>query len=285
MKRSVLMAAVCVWLPSDASASDCSRDAPPPLFHSHNDYQRERPLFDALEHGFDSVEADVHLRGKDLLVAHDSKDVKPGRTLQSLYLEPLRAMAEANGGWIRDRAKEFVLLVDIKSEAETSYRALKRLLARYDDILTAYEGGERRPGAVTVIVSGNRPKHTIAAETHRQVALDGDEADLDSYAPAALIPWISLEWGRLEQPVRIGTTGNGAVLEAAAAQAHARGRKLRIWGGRDTESGWALLYKGNVDIMHTDHLFRIKRLLGQCVSGNETEEAPPLSRPTPSRAR
>jgi hypothetical protein len=55
--------------------------------HAHNDYEHERPLFDALDRGFKSVEADVWLVDGELLVAHDREDVKPGRTLESLYLD------------------------------------------------------------------------------------------------------------------------------------------------------------------------------------------------------
>src|SRR5947209_11603808 len=56
--------------------------------HAHNDYLHERPLSDALEHGFCSVEADVHLVAGKLLVAHEIEAVKADRTLQSLYLDP-----------------------------------------------------------------------------------------------------------------------------------------------------------------------------------------------------
>ncbi|MEY4613753.1 MAG: hypothetical protein RL179_1726, partial [Planctomycetota bacterium] len=41
---------------------------PKPGFHSHNDYVHSRPLVEALEQGFDSVEADVFLVKNDLLV-------------------------------------------------------------------------------------------------------------------------------------------------------------------------------------------------------------------------
>ena len=34
---------------------------PLPNAHAHNDYEHKRPLFDALDHGFCSVEADVFL--------------------------------------------------------------------------------------------------------------------------------------------------------------------------------------------------------------------------------
>ena len=47
---------------------------PTPLVHAHahNDYEHKRPLFDALEQGFCSVEADVWLVEGKLLVAHEA---------------------------------------------------------------------------------------------------------------------------------------------------------------------------------------------------------------------
>jgi hypothetical protein len=38
--------------------------------HAHNDYEHKRPLFDALDNGFTSVEADVFLVDGKLLVGH-----------------------------------------------------------------------------------------------------------------------------------------------------------------------------------------------------------------------
>ena len=73
---------------------------PVPLLHAHahNDYEHARPLAEALERGFCSVEADVYLVEGRLLVAHDRKDVKPERTLASLYLDPLRDRVRRGGG-------------------------------------------------------------------------------------------------------------------------------------------------------------------------------------------
>ena len=53
---------------------------PKPLtnVHAHNDYVHTHPLFDALDHGFCSVEADIHLVEDQLLVAHTRSQVKPG---------------------------------------------------------------------------------------------------------------------------------------------------------------------------------------------------------------
>src|SRR5262245_38461023 len=58
--------------------------------HAHNDYEHQRPLLDALDQGFCSVEADVWLVDGQLRVAHDLKDAQPERKLQKLDLDPLR---------------------------------------------------------------------------------------------------------------------------------------------------------------------------------------------------
>ena len=79
-----------------ALACGAAKAAPPgvsplPNAHAHNDYEHNRPLFDALDHGFTSVEADVFLVDGKLLVGHDREALKPERTLDSLYLAACRA--------------------------------------------------------------------------------------------------------------------------------------------------------------------------------------------------
>jgi len=85
---------------------------PKPLVnaHAHNDYEHARPLLDALDRGFCSVEADVWLVDGQLLVAHDRGKAKPGRTLQALYLDPLRA---------RDDFKKFLSELEEGAEGGT----------------------------------------------------------------------------------------------------------------------------------------------------------------------
>ena len=71
---------------------------PLPRAHAHNDYLHDRPLLDALAHGFGSIEADIYLVNGALLVAHDLAGARPDRTFENLYLAPLRERAERNGG-------------------------------------------------------------------------------------------------------------------------------------------------------------------------------------------
>jgi len=49
---------------------------------SHNDYWQDRPLYDALELGYQMIEADIHLIDGELYVAHDPPDPLKHRHLQ-----------------------------------------------------------------------------------------------------------------------------------------------------------------------------------------------------------
>src|SRR5205807_5564118 len=106
-----------------AFSSPCFGAEPAPLIHTHahNDYEHKRPLFDALDNGFCSVEADVFLVDGELLVAHTRKEVKPERTLEKLYLDPLRKRIKANGGKVYPGGPTIFLLIDVKTEAKPTY--------------------------------------------------------------------------------------------------------------------------------------------------------------------
>ena len=112
--------------------------------HAHNDYEHKRPLLDALDHGFCSVEADVHLVDGRLLVAHDRSKVKPERTLQALYLDPLRERVKRNDGHVYPAGPEFTLLVELKSDWQTSYPVLREILKQYAGMLTTFGPGPRK---------------------------------------------------------------------------------------------------------------------------------------------
>ena len=71
--------------------------------HAHNDYNHPKPFATAYEAGFGSIEADVIFRNDHLYVAHDAVDIKPGRTLQSLYLNPLKDAIKKNNGYVWQR--------------------------------------------------------------------------------------------------------------------------------------------------------------------------------------
>jgi hypothetical protein len=231
--------------------------------HAHNDYEHPRPLFDALDQGFCSVEADIFLTDGKLLIGHTARDLRPGRTLESLYLDPLRARAKANGGKVYAGGPPVFLLVDVKTAAGPTYAALHDVLARYADILTTVDGGKVEPKAVTVVVSGNIARDVIAAQAKRFAAIDGRPPDLDSDLPAHLLPWVSENWTKLFR-----WTGDGPMpaaertkLREFVAKAHAKGRLVRFWATPEKVAVWEELRIAGVDLINTDRLADLRRFL------------------------
>ena len=226
-----------------------------PRGHAHNDYFHPHPLHDALAAGCDSVEADVFLIDGDLRVGHERWLLRPG-SLQSLYLEPLRARVRERGGAVQRAGERFWLLVDIKADGAAVYARLRTVLAGYADLLSVWRDGREQPGAVTVVLSGDRPRALVAADLVRWCALDGRLGDLDQDPPASLVPWISDSWGKVSE-------WNGREplppeererLRTLAARAHAQGRRLRFWGAPDLPAAWDELAAAGVDWISTDRL-------------------------------
>src|ERR687898_3160750 len=153
--KALLLAAALVLTSFTVGAADVK---PLPQAHAHNDYEHKRPLLDALDHGFTGVEADIWLVDGKLLVAHEEAHLKPERTLEALYLEPLKKRVAENGGRVYPESDGFTLLIDIKTEGEPTYKALAEVLSKYADVLTVVRDGKVQTGAVTAVVSGNRPK-------------------------------------------------------------------------------------------------------------------------------
>lgn len=240
---------------------------PPPLpqAHAHNDYEHRRPLEEALEQGFCSVEADIHLVGDSLLVAHDRKATRPERTLQALYLDPLRTRVRTHGGRVHSGGPTVTLLIDLKTEADSTWMRLREVLASYPDMLTRFTPEAVHTNAVTVILSGNRPWNLLAAEKERFAALDGRLPDLDRVPSPdpSLVPLVSDSWRPTFRWMGKGPlpAAERATLESLVAKAHAQGRRIRFWGAPDTEAVWKAHAEAGVDVINTDHLAELAAFL------------------------
>jgi hypothetical protein len=241
-------AAVCALLAIGAGlwAVAARREwAPLPGTHAHNDYHQNRPL-----------------------VGHDRADLRRALTLRSLYLEPLARRVAVLGGVYPGRPDPFQLVVEVKSNAEETYALLDAELARYQGMLTRYEGERIVPGAVSVIITGGCPRDVLAAQPVRYAACDGSLGDVGSGAPASLVPLCSdkLAW-------RFTWAGRGPMpadqrekLHRLVAQAHAEGRRVRFWGvprrPRQVRLAvWRELRAAGVDYLGADRLRPLRSFL------------------------
>jgi hypothetical protein len=238
---------------------------PVPLtrLHAHNDYEHKRPLLDALDHGFCSIEADIYLIDGKLFVAHERREVRPERTLQALYLDPLRQRVKQNAGRIYPNGPEVTLLIDLKSDWTQIYPVLRNVLKDYADILVTFHDGVKQTNAVLAIITGNRSKSMFDGESIRYAAFDGELKDLDPANSPDLIPWISSDWSQ-----SFSWRGTGEMpepekqkLDDIVARAHRQGRRVRFWGAPDKPAFWGELLKHNVDLINTDDLEGAEKFL------------------------
>lgn len=239
--------------------------APIPLIHAHahNDYEHRRPLFDALDHGFCSVEADIHLVDGQLLVAHNRASVKKERTLQALYLDPLRKLATEHHGKIYGNEPRFFLLIDIKSDFAQVYPVLRKVLEEYAGILTRFENGKVRTNTVTVVLTGNYSLPTVAADTNRLAGVDGRLKDLSSIQSHDAVLWISDSWKPTFKWNGKGTMPQAerALLHSVVERAHAKGKLVRFWAAPQTSEMWSELAANGVDLLNADDLAALEKFL------------------------
>lgn len=258
----LVSAAIFLWATAPGALADPAPEVVPagdpalPRAHAHNDYRHDRPLLDALARGFCSVEADIFLSGGELRVGHSRLELRKGRTLESLYLKPLAERVQANQGHVHPQPSRFILLIDIKKDGARVYPVLDRLLERYGHLFSAEVDGTARPGPVSAILSGDRPRALVEADQTRYCSIDGRPPDLRPEVPSTLVPLVSDSWsnhfrwrGRGPMP-----EAEQALLRRFVAQAHGQGRLLRFWAAPDRPEAWKVLHEAGVDLINTDDL-------------------------------
>ena len=175
--------------------TDFSRDIRPIPLHSHNDYWRMVPLYDALKAGAIGVEADVWLIDDELYVGHTRASLTKNRTLKALYVDPLTKILEGQNdspileggkaedatkrGWngVFDTALEqtLVLLIDFKQKDPQLWpRVLDALQPlRERGWLSYVNGSQKIEGPITVVASGEAKFDSVQnANPHSDVFFD-----------------------------------------------------------------------------------------------------------------
>ncbi|GAM90642.1 hypothetical protein ANO11243_086870 [Dothideomycetidae sp. 11243] len=256
--------------------TDATRDVIPIPCHSHNDYWRRIPLFEALHYGCTGVEADVWLKHDELYVGHNTASLTQNRTFSVMYVEPLVQLLEkqnprtefvnASGHGVFDEVPEqtLVLLVDFKTDGLTLWPKVVEQLEplRERGYLSYWDGSETRYRAITVVATGFAPfDMVIANTTYRDVLFDAPLHDLTGvydksnsyYASTSLHAVLgSVKYGRLSDE-QLQT------MRSHIAAAKQRGLKSRYW---DTPAWpamlrnrvWRTLVDEGADVLNVDDL-------------------------------
>jgi len=239
-----------------------SQVIPLPHAYAHNDYWHKRPLFDAMANGFTHIEADVYLRHSRLLVAHRIPLLKRKKTIESLYLKPLLKYMSNAGGQVQTPMDTVVLMIDIKSNGEKTYTALRKILNKYKPILSTCEKGKVIIRNLTLVLTGHRPLQLLKSEDSRFVFADADlrkinteEANPEMFTTASCKYSNIIKWkGKGEIPELEREN-----LKELVNKAHLSGTKVRLWAAPENETVWLFLRDCGVDLINTDKLVALKR--------------------------
>jgi hypothetical protein len=247
-----------------SSLTVCCQSVLLPNGFAHNDYRHRHPLFDALGNGYTNFEADIFSVKNNLIVAHIDPFFKSGRTLENLYLRPLYQRVTCNGGEVyKGYNKPVILMIDIKTGAQKTYKALMPLLEKYRPMLSSYDHGTITPGAVTVVLSGHKPYKMIKGEESRLAFIDEDLRKAASDTVADVYTMASCKYSKLVKWTGIGNMPDNQQkrLCAYVAAAHKYGEKVRLWASPENYAVWQELLKCGVDLINTDKLVTLKDFL------------------------
>jgi hypothetical protein len=208
--------------------------------HAHNDYEHERPFFDAFQLGFGSIEADVYAVNGQLLVGHERNQLSLNRNLKDLYIDPIIRVLKAN-----KEGNFHQLLIDSKASADSTLPLIIAALKPHAEIIQ--QKGFR------IVISGNRPKPSQYIESPAWITFDGRS---DERFPTNKVVLES------ESMLKFGFwNGQGPIpaalkekLKNYVDQVHANGRKVRLWATPDSLLGYQALLDIGVDYIGTDKL-------------------------------
>lgn len=272
-KRCFLLAASTIVL----TLTVTSQVIPLPHAFAHNDYWHKRPLYDAMENGFTHFEADVYLRRSRLVVAHRPPLLKRKHTIEGLYLKPLLYQLSNTDGQVQTTLDTVVLMIDIKSNGNKTYAALRKILNKYKAILSTCDKGKVTIRNLTLVLTGHRPLQLLKNEESRYVFADADlrkinnTPDSPEMFTTASCKYSSLmKWkGKGEIPPM-----EKANLVQLVNRAHLNGTKVRLWGSPENENVWNFLRNCGVDLINTDKLVALKKFF---TASNPAPPAPPTT--------
>lgn len=244
----VRMVLLLVLFANGLMAQDNAR----PRIHSHNDYLQNVPFWKAYAAGASSIEADIFLVKDSLYVAHTYEEIEVGRTLQRIYLEPLKEalMLSLEG------PDKLQLLIDIKTEPYATLEAVIKNLEKYPSIL--------QDSDITIVISGNRPKVQDYPNYPDYIFFDYQSLDdVDNQAILEKIALISLSFKNFSDWNGKGrmTANDFKKVSNTIERAHALRKPFRFWATPDSKTAWKVFADMEVDFINTDIPFECVRYL------------------------
>lgn len=212
-----------------------------PKIHAHNDYERKLPFWMAYMNGSSSIEADIYLESDTLYVTHRKREIVKNRTLENLYLKPLRQAFLLQ----LDMEQNIQLLIDIKSDAHKTLGKLLKVLKEYPDLTDNPK--------VSLVISGNRPAPEEYNRYPHYILFDYQSLDAIPNPVSEKVALISLNFRKYSKwdGQKVLDDEDIEKIKAIITKAHSFDKPFRFWGTPDTELAWKTFAELGVDYLNT----------------------------------
>jgi alkaline phosphatase len=240
MQRLILFIALIV-----SSLSTNGQHSSASIF-AHNDYEKSIPLMAAYKAQVGFIEADVLLQGHELMVAHSAAEIQPGKTIESLYLNPLNELIEKNGGAYPDKEKTLTLMIDLKTEAVGTLNVLVFKLKKYPLLISCK--------TLLITISGNTPMPALWKNYPNFIHFDGRPYvtyTTDQQKRIRLVSASFQGYSKWTGKDKLNSADKKKLVTLIET-AHAMGKPFRFWAIPDFENGWRTMMELGVDIINTD---------------------------------
>ena len=215
--------------------------------HAHNDYEHERPLFDALQYGFKSIEVDVHAWDNRLVVAHDSTDFTDLPDIMGLYLNPMDSLI--SNSLLDKNYFPLILMVDLKTSKEEALHLLNEVTNSKKEL---FFNGSKNSGPIQILISGDPSLDVLEQLDNPYLFIDGR---FNRKYPQKLQNKVTRISGRyLSLFGHVIGQARESLIKEHLAQAQAKNQKVRFWSTKDHQDTWNELKGLGVDWIGTDDL-------------------------------
>lgn len=235
-----------------------------PIAHSHNDYTRKNPLFDALYAGFRSIEIDVFAHEGQLRVSHIALFLKRKPTIEERYVQPLLQILPDLDKVLQARGESLEIMVDLKTGGKETIALLAKALQPLTPYLSTWDSPTSiHKRSVTIVLSGGYPRDLFSYDMDVSMFfLDGrpcrcyGQPDLRIARVSAHYDQYFTWNGRGDMP----KAEYEKLLECVynAKRCH---QKLRFWGMPQKRTIWRFFSDAGVEWINVDHIKRFTRFV------------------------
>ncbi len=159
------MKVTAAFLMSFIFVSSFSQTASSLSVFAHNDYAKSNPFYKAYSHQVGFIEADVFLKDGKLLIGHARVDLRDNKTLDSLYLNPLRRSIIKNNGSAYASHRQLTLMIDLKMDSIPLLKVLVETLKNYHELTDC--------SSLKITITGSMPDPSLWDQYPDFIHFDG----------------------------------------------------------------------------------------------------------------